>query len=166
LSAPKYSLVERERRFLVDQTSMPAIDGRGRLIEDRYLIGTKLRLRKVTACDAPPVYKLGKKYPDASLSSRPMTNIYLDAAEYDALAVLPAAALVKRRYDADGGFALDVFEGALRGLMLAEVEADCDAALAAVEPPDWVLYEVTDDPAYAGGTLAISGVIPERGETA
>jgi CYTH domain-containing protein len=166
LIAPKYSVIEHERRFLVDRASMPVTDGRGRLIEDRYLIGTMLRLRRITTHDAPPVHKLGKKYPGASLSSRPMTNIYLDATEYAGLAALPAAELVKRRYDAGRGFVLDVFQGALSGLVLAEIEADSAPALAAVEPPNWVLYEITDDPAYAGGTLAISGVIPERGEAA
>jgi hypothetical protein len=116
-----------------------------------------LRLRRVTAPDGSIVHKLGKKYPGAGLSSRPMTNIYLDAAEYGALAALPAAVLVKRRHDVGGGFAIDMFEGALSGLVLAEVSADDDAALAAVAVPAWCVTEVTDDPAYAGGTLAIEG---------
>lgn len=102
-------------------------------------------------------HKLGKKYPGAGLSSRPMTNIYLDAAEYGALAVLPAAALVKWRHDVGGGFAIDVFEGALAGLMLAEISADDDVALAAIVMPSWCTMEVTEDVAYAGGTLAIDG---------
>lgn len=103
------------------------------------------------------MHKLGKKYPGAGLSSRPMTNIYLDAAEYGALAVLPASALVKRRHDVGGGFAIDVFEGALAGLMLAEISADDDVALAAIVMPSWCAMEVTEDVAYAGGTLAIDG---------
>ena len=137
---------------------MPKLDpATARLIEDRYLPGTALRLRRVTAPDGSVVYKLGKKYPGAGLSSRPMTNIYLDAAEYVALAVLPAALLVKRRYDVGGGFAIDVFEGALAGLMLAEISADDDAELAAIVVPSWCSVEVTEDVAYAGGTLAING---------
>jgi CYTH domain-containing protein len=159
LTRPKYSIDELERRFLVDRRSMP-VGVNGRLIEDRYLTGTMLRLRKVTAEGGAVVYKLGKKYPGTSLSSRPMTNIYLDAAEYGALAVLPGADLVKRRYSVGGGFGLDIFEGRLTGLILAEVSADSVAALAAIAPPGWVVREVTDDPAYAGGTLASSGVVP------
>jgi len=127
------------------------------LIEDRYLPGTALRLRRVIAPDGSVVHKLGKKYPGMSLSSRPMTNIYLDAADYDALAVLPAAVLVKRRHDVGGGFAIDVFEGALAGLMLAEISAEDDAALVAIIMPPWCSVEVTEDVAYAGGTLAIDG---------
>ena len=140
---------------------MPALDpAAARLIEDRYLPGTQLRLRKVTASDAPPVFKLGKKYPGPGLSMRPMTNIYLDAAEYDVLATLPAATLVKRRHDVAGGFVIDVFEGALAGLVLAEVSAADDETLAAVEIPTWCGREVTDDAAFAGGTLAIHGLAP------
>jgi len=137
---------------------MPQLDpAAARLIEDRYLPGTALRLRRVTAPDGSVVHKLGKKYPGTSLSSRPMTNIYLDAVEYAALAALPAALLVKRRHDVAGGFAIDVFEGALVGLMLAEISADDDAELAAIVLPSWCSVEVTEDVAYAGGTLAING---------
>lgn len=158
MTAPKYSIAELERRFVVDPATMPALDPQAaRLVEDRYLPGTGLRLRKVTAPDGSVVLKLGKKYPGAGLSSRPMTNIYLDAAEHAVLASLPAAALVKRRHDVGGGFAIDVFEGALAGLVLAEVSADDDAALAAAAVPSWCIAEVTDDLRYAGGTLAIEG---------
>jgi len=137
---------------------MPQLDpAAARLIEDRYLPGTGLRLRRVTAPDGSVVHKLGKKYPGTSLSSRPMTNIYLDAVEYAALAALPAALLVKRRHDVGGGFAIDVFEGALAGLMLAEISADDGAELAAIVLPSWCSVEVTEDVAYAGGTLAING---------
>lgn len=137
---------------------MPELDpATARLIEDRYVPGTALRLRRVTAPDGSVVHKLGKKYPGAGLSSRPMTNIYLDAAEYAALAALPAALLFKRRHDVGGGFAIDVFEGALAGLMLAEISTDDDAELAAIVVPSWCSVEVTEDLAYAGGTLAIDG---------
>lgn len=158
MSDPKYSLVERERRFLVDRGAMPTIDREtARLIEDRYLPGTGLRLRKVTTPGAPPAFKLGKKYPGAGLSTRPMTNIYLDADEYSAIAALPAATLIKRRHDAGDGWVIDIFEGALAGLVLAEVAAADDAAVAAVVAPAWCAVEVTEDPAYAGGALAIHG---------
>jgi len=157
-TSPKYSVVERERRFLVDPTLAPALDPTtARLIEDRYLPGTGLRLRRVTAPDGSVVYKLGKKYPGTGLSSRPMTNIYLDAAEYDVLAALSAAVVIKRRHDVGGGFAIDVFERALAGLILAEISADDDAELAAIAVPSWCTVEVTEDVAYAGGTLAIDG---------
>lgn len=127
------------------------------MIEDLYLPGTGLRLRKVTAPDGTIVFKLGKKYPGSGLSSRPMANIYLDAAEHAVLAALPAAPLAKRRYDMGDGFAIDVFDGPLTGLVLAEVSADEEAELAAIAVPSWCVAEVTEDPAYSGGTLALEG---------
>lgn len=158
VDAPKYSLIEHERRFVVDPATMPLLDpATARLIEDRYIPGTGLRLRKITAPGEATILKLGKKYPGAGLSSRPMTNIYLDQADYDALAALPAALLVKRRHDAGAGFAIDLFDGALAGLILAEVAAADRDTLAAIVPPIWCAQEVTDDTTYAGGTLAIQG---------
>ena len=65
--------------------------------------------------------------------------------------------LVKLLQDIGGGFAIDVFERALAGLILAEISADDDAALTAIVVPPWCIVEVTEDVAYAGGTLAIDG---------
>ena len=49
---------------------------------------------------------------------------------------------------------LDQFHDALDGLVLAEVEFDSEAAMAAFEPPDWFGRDVTDDPAYSNASLA------------
>jgi adenylate cyclase len=53
---------------------------------------------------------------------------------------------------------LDVFAGALAGLVLVEVEFPDDAALAGFEAPDWFGPEVTDDERYSNVALAIDGV--------
>lgn len=45
-SRPKYSLFERERRWLVEPALLPTL-GEARRIEDRYLDGTGLRLRAI-----------------------------------------------------------------------------------------------------------------------
>ena len=47
-----------------------------------------------------------------------------------------------------------MFEGALAGLVLAEVDGLTREAVLAVEAPEWVVREVTDDPAYWGWALA------------
>lgn len=49
-ASPKYAHIERERRFLVDSGRLPPLD-RARAavrIEDRYIDGTRLRLRRMT----------------------------------------------------------------------------------------------------------------------
>lgn len=55
---------------------------------------------------------------------------------------------------------VDVFEGPLAGLVIAEVELD-DAARALDLPP-WAGREVTNDPRYANAALA-SAAAPPRG---
>lgn len=53
---------------------------------------------------------------------------------------------------------LDVFAGALAGLVLVEVEFDDDEAMAGFDPPDWFGPEVTDDERYTNGSLAQRGL--------
>ena len=48
---------------------------------------------------------------------------------------------------------VDVFGGVLTGLILAEIEAD-EAAVVAAVIPDWAAAEVTADPHYDGGRLS------------
>lgn len=128
----------------------------GRHIEDRYLTGTRLRLRTVTVGE-DSVFKLGQKvrarteYPADVM----LTNLYLDASEFERLSVLPATQIAKtRRFCRDDGvrFAADQFHDKLAGLVSAEVEVD-DLA----EPlpfADWLGVDVTPDDRYADGSLA------------
>jgi len=53
---------------------------------------------------------------------------------------------------------VDVYEGALSGLLTAEVEFPDEAAATAFEPPPWLGRDVTDDPRYANRTLAVNGL--------
>lgn len=54
---------------------------------------------------------------------------------------------------------VDEFDGALAGLVLAELELD--SADQPVELPDWVGREVTDDPRYLNANLARCGLPSE-----
>jgi adenylate cyclase len=53
---------------------------------------------------------------------------------------------------------LDVYAGALAGLVTAEVEFPSQAAAEAFEPPPWVGRDVTDDPRYKNQRLATEGI--------
>jgi len=55
----KYAVVERERRFLV--TSVPDGVVSSTAIVDRYVDGTRLRLREMRAADGTVTRKLGHK---------------------------------------------------------------------------------------------------------
>ena len=157
---PKYAHVERERRWLIDRAALPPLSEPGVLIEDLYMTGTRLRLRRVSGTNGATVLKLTKKYEADDPLARPIVTAYLDAAEYDALATLPAFPLVKRRYPVTSGdvmYSVDIFEEALAGLVLAEIEWPDDAGLRALPSPPGALREVSGEQRYQGGALASSG---------
>lgn len=67
----------------------------------------------------------------------------------------------KTRYEipADGGLTieLDVYAGALAGLVVAEIEFGSEEAADAFAAPVWLGREVTDDPRYKNQRLARDG---------
>lgn len=150
----KYARPERERRFLV-QDEVPAGEGL-RLIEDRYLDGLRLRLRRVTR-DGQSVYKLTQKVRPAESdpSEVLITNMYLSEREHARVSTLPGSVVVKMRAvvtTSTHDFVVDEFQGPLHGLRLAEVEvADLDERL---DLPTWLGHEVTYDNRFSGGHLA------------
>jgi hypothetical protein len=151
----KYARRERERRFLL--AAMPKGGTIRRvLIEDRYLVGTRLRLRRMTDLDSnegpAPTHKLTQKIPSPDGTAGLITTLYLSAAEYEAIAAVPGRTLRKVRTSSPP-FGVDQFEDALEGLILAEAEFDTDAEAAALEPPDDAVAEVTADARFTGGQL-------------
>jgi CYTH domain-containing protein len=151
----KYARIERERRFLLAACPVE-LDASGyREIEDLYVAGTHLRLRRICR-DSDIEHKLTQKVMiDATRCS--ITTIYLDEREYTALTTLPGRKLQKRRYryqDVATTFAIDVYGAGLSGLTLAEVEAASDATLRAIAPPPFRHVEVTNRPEFRGDYLA------------
>jgi CYTH domain-containing protein len=157
--AGKYARVERERRFLLaGPPPAAAVTARHR-ITDRYLPGTRLRLRRIDDLDSGDcVFKFTQKVP----ASRPgyvqglITNTYLSAAEYDLLATLPAAVLSKTRLSVPP-LGVDVFGPPLDGLVMADVEFSTDDEAESFRPPPAAVAEVTDDSRFTGGSLVSAG---------
>ncbi len=56
---------------------------------------------------------------------------------------------------------IDVFHGALTGLITAEVEFGSEEEAAVFEPPGWLGEEVTGDPRYANRNLALVEAPPD-----
>lgn len=148
----KYAVVERERRWIVARIpdGVTAVSD----ITDRYVTGTRLRLREVRSADGAVVRKLGHK---VRLTDGPAevacTNFYLDDAEWEALLVLPARVLHKRRHlvERDGlHVAVDEHED---GTLVAEID---DGEEASYDVPSWldVVRDVSADEAWTGAALA------------
>jgi hypothetical protein len=165
--AGKYARPERERRFLLAR--LPSGEPTRRVrIEDHYLIGTRLRLRRMTVLDdeggggaGQVTFKLGQKVPAPDGSPGLITNVYLSEAEYSALAGVPANALRKVRASYPP-FGVDVFEGPLEGLILAEVEFETEAEQRAFRPIIETVAEVTTDQRLTGGRLVVTSAAELR----
>lgn len=70
--------------------------------------------------------------------------------------------ICKRRYLIPSGdgpqIELDVYDGALSGLVTAEVEFASESAAAAFTPPSWLGRDITDEPGYKNQRLALHGL--------
>lgn len=172
-SAHKYARIETERRFLLRTLPEGLDTAQATLIRDTYWPGTRMRLRRMfnpagegshstessSWLDGSVLAtKLTQKYvaPGQPPEETTITNIYLNEAEYELFARLPGSLLVKRRtpYLYQGsGYSIDVFEGALAGLVLAELEAG-QGSLPPGAVPAFAVAEVTAEPAFTGGELA------------
>ncbi len=148
----KYAVVESERRFLL--ASLPSGVERTSEIVDRYVVGTRLRMREVVDPDGTVVRKLGHK---VRLTDGPervaCTNFYVDDAEWRALLALPARTLRKRRHHVrvDGvHVAVDELPD---GTLLAEIDGG-DQPVAEVPARLDVVREVTADEDWTGAALA------------
>lgn len=158
----KYSCVERERRFLLEDLpegltrASPHVQ-----ITDNYITGTRLRLRKMRD---PQTNKWTAKFtqkfaPDPRDFSRTLiTNTYLTAAEAEVLAVFEANEIRKNRYpfEFEGRkFSVDMFLGDLFGLVLAEVSFETDEELRKFQPPAFAFADVTNNEMFTGGRLSV-----------
>lgn len=135
-----------------------------REITDLYLVGTTLRLRRVTHSGWVDLKLTQKVRPDPSDPSEVrITNTYLTEAEFALFAGLGGRQLTKTRWTwPDSPYAIDQFHGDLAGLVLAEVdlteveleedEVDADELVAA---PPGAIAEVTLDDRFSGGSLAL-----------
>lgn len=139
----KYAKLERERRFLL--AAEPPTPEETRTIEDRYILGTHLRLRRVSG--ETTVLKLGKQE-DLEPGVKRVTTIYLTEGEFAVLAALPASAVSKTRatfLHGERRWAVDTYPD---GTRIAETEEEIEGL------PTWVGEEITGCHEWTGAALA------------
>jgi adenylate cyclase len=149
--------VEIERKFLVRDLpdDLEWLDERA--LRQGYLAldgGTEVRVR-----DDAGAWRLTVKHGGGL--RRVEEDIELDARRGDVLWGLTEGRRVeKRRRRMPYGSAMlevDVFEGDLAGLVVAEVEFPGEEPARAFVPPAWFGREVTDEDAYKNRSLAVHG---------
>jgi CYTH domain-containing protein len=155
----KYARVERERRFLVRQ--VPTLDvWAERRIVDFYIASTRLRLRRsegVVNGVKERVFKLTQKRPAVGAPNGVqghITTIYLSEKEYLQFSKLPSLVISKTRLRFPP-MGVDVFDGQLSGLIIAEAEFENDHDMQSFTPPGYCEKEITGLVEYTGFNLAI-----------
>ncbi|HEY7621818.1 MAG TPA: CYTH domain-containing protein [Solirubrobacteraceae bacterium] len=151
--------IEIERKFVVDEPPADLDRWPSTAIEQGYIAvaddGTEVRVRR-RAGEAVLTVKSG------SGRTRVEEEIEITPERFERLWPLTARRRVeKTRYDipADGELTieLDVYDGALAGLVVAEVEFASENDADAFVVPDWFGPEVTDDERYKNQRLARDG---------
>jgi CYTH domain-containing protein len=171
--APKYERVERERRYLLTQIpdGLRLQDPHAQFT-DNYITGTRLRLRKSRWVPKNEwTLKLTQKHtpqpPDFSRTL--ITSFYLNEYEYEVLSIFEGNELRKNRYPfehAGRKYSIDVFLGALYGLILAETDFDDDEEMDKFPSPSFASRDVTSDELFTGGHLAYTTIEELRAELA
>ncbi len=156
----KYARTERERKFLLREMPEPLTRASEHVqIWDNYLTGTRLRLRKIRTPQTKKwTMKLTQKFAPAppDFSRTIITNTYLSAYEYEVLSVFEGNEIRKNRYpfELDGRrYSIDVFLGALWGLILAETDFETDEEMAGFALPSFATADVTNEELFTGGRL-------------
>lgn len=154
---------EVERKFLVEQVPDDLEQYPSDRISQGYLAvdpsGAQVRLRR-RGYHTLLTVKSGKGL------ARAEEEFLIDGPRFERLwPATEGRRVEKTRYKIplDDGLTLelDVFAGALQGLVLAEVEFDSVDDAHAFTPPDWLRPEVTDDRRYGNASLALRGA-PDR----
>lgn len=154
---------EIERKFLIEK--LPAFittQYHGLAIQQGYITNN-------TSSRQVRIRKKGTKFyltvKDAGLLEREEVEILLSQEQFDALWPLTEARNIsKKRFEVPHGtftIEVDVFEGALNGLIMAEVEFESVEQSKHLELPSWFGKEVTEDSSFTNSHLASSQQIPD-----
>jgi len=145
---------EIERKFLVAGDGWKAQAGESTDIRQAYLATTdKASVRVRIRDDAEAVLSIKSAVPGTTRAEFEYDIPLEDARQL--MQLRGGGMIEKRRYTVVNGKAtweIDVFGGAHKGLVIAEIELP--SAQASFERPSWLGEEVTDDKRYYNATLA------------
>ena len=150
-------MIELERTYLAKRLPKNLHACTSKEIVDVYIPKSfahpKIRIRK-----NGDAYELTKKDPvhGTDSSEQLEQTIHLTKEEFEALARLPGKKVAKKRYyyPFNGRTAeIDVFHGAVKGLVLVDFEFSSADEKNAFQMPDFCLADVTQEAFAAGGKL-------------
>lgn len=148
--------MEIERKFLVERVP-DDLGGTARRIDQGYVAldeGAEVRVRRIGD-------ELWLTVKGTGGLSRVEEEVRLSREQFESLWPLTEGRRIeKTRHTLPGGVEVDVYDGSLTGLVVAEIEFASEEESAAFVPPDWFGAEVTDDPRYKNRALAVGGRPP------
>ncbi len=150
---------EIERKFLVNLAALPTL-GRGRRLLQGYL-ARRPTVRVRIADDGTPEARAWLTIKGAGLIDRLELEYEIPVDDARLLLAMSHARLEKVRHEVEHAgkrWEVDLFEGELAGLVLAEIElTSIDEPFAR---PAWVTREVSADGRYSNASLAASQRVP------
>lgn len=156
----KTAKTELHRLFLLDGLPEPLTPASSHLqIFDNYIENTRIRLRSIRDPYTKTWTRIMQQRFSANQSEPGATKIaeiYLNDAEYAAFEHFEGREIRKNRYFHEFDrtpVAFDVFLGDLWGLNIAKVDFESHDEMLAFEPPPFAIFEITDDPFFAGQNL-------------
>ena len=148
--------MEIERKFLVERVP-DDLGGTARRIDQGYVAldeGAEVRVRRIGD-------ELWLTVKGTGGLARVEEELRLSREQFESLWPLTEGRRIeKTRHTLPGGVEVDVYDGSLTGLVVAEIEFASEEESAAFDPPDWFGAEVTDDPRYKNRALAVGGRPP------
>ena len=158
----KTAQTELHRLFLIDGLPEPLTAASSHLqLFDNYIENTRMRLRLIRDPYSKTWTRILQQrfsLADGDLAVNKLAEIYLNEAEYAVFEQFEGREIRKNRYFHEFdrvSFAFDVYLGPLWGLNTAKVEFETREQMLSFTPPPFVVFEVTNDPFFAGENLVV-----------
>ncbi len=152
--------IDLYRLFLIDDLPEPLNRASSHLqIFDNYVHGTRIRLRKIRdPYTGKWTHLLHQKTAagDDGAVVRKTHEIHLNEQEYGVFQIFERHEIRKNRYFHEFGaddYKFDVYMGDLAGLTTARVDFVDQQEMDNFEPPPFAVFEITNDPFFAGVNL-------------
>jgi CYTH domain-containing protein len=156
----KTAQTELHRLFLIDKLPEPLNLASSHLqLFDNYIENTRIRIRSIRDPYSNTWTRMLQQrfsISEDDLAVGKVAEIHLNAQEYEVFERFEGHEIRKNRYFHDFSntpFIFDVYLGDLRGLNMARVEFSTREQLENFESPPFAIFEVTNDPFFAGENL-------------
>lgn len=150
-------MIEIEKRFLVKELPKNLTKHKCKIVRDK-IIEDKSGFPHIRVRQNGNEFEINKKYQinNNDVSQMIEESIALTKAEYDSLILAPGLMIGKTRYYypiEDNIIEINVYEGTLTGLVIAEIEFQSEEKMNRFIKPEFLGAEVTQMKEFATGSL-------------